>query len=150
MYKPLEMLKDQLNWSLIMTQPRNAGGHTEIMDCLFTDAKVLASVVEDDCQGTLGYVYQLTNNDIAIVSDYFGSCSGCDSYENASDAEVRNLCIQLANNAHVFPNTREAFLFLREAKQDNAAYFELKGLVDPLIKELYKNRIIKIDEILTA
>lgn len=142
------MLKDILNWEIIMEQPRSAGGHQEIMDNLFIDAKVLAKHVDNDYQGELGYVYQLNDERVVITNDYFGSCSGCDSYEDATDEVLKNLCIQLANNSRIFDNIPEAMNFLRSVKQDHAIYYDMRNVVAPLISELYKNRVVKIDEVL--
>ena len=142
------MLKDIINWDVVMTQPRTAGGHQEIMDKLFINAEVLAKHVQNDYQGELGYVYQLEDKRVVITNDYFGSCSGCDAYEDSTDEQLRNLCIQLANNSRTFENIPEAMNFLRSVKQDHAIYYDMRNVVTPLISELYKNRVVKIDEIL--
>lgn len=75
-----------------------------------------------------------------VVSDYFGSCSGCDAYENCSDEELKNLCIQLANNAHSFSTLNELYQFLSvEVASDKGAYYDLSNVAQPLVEELKKN-----------
>lgn len=136
------MLKDFLDWNRIMkAEGRSAGGHSEILDCLFKDSVVLASHIDDDYQGKTGYVYIVHNfinfAKIVVVSDYFGSCSGCDVWEDASDEDIRDLCIQLANNAHMFDSINEAIEFLDHiAKNKPSEYYDLCSLAEPLNIEL--------------
>ncbi len=117
------MLKDRLNWSEIMVQPRYAGGHEEIMRVLFKDSKVLFEFVEDDYEGTEAFVYEIDGN-IILVTDYFGSCSGCDAYEFCTDEELKNLVIQLANNAQIFRTKEGLKNFLSvDVKEEPGSYY---------------------------
>jgi len=139
------MLQDLLNWSEIMTASRSAGGHSDVMDKLFK-GRVLASHIEEDYQGKLGYVYLVYDFQnfakIVIVSDYFGSCSGCDAWEDASDTDVRALCIQLANNAHMFDSLQETIDFLKMVDEtEDAAYYDLRGLASHLANQLQKVKL---------
>src|ERR1035437_9853626 len=95
--KILIMLKDLLNWDKIMTADRYAGGHSEVMENLFRNSKVVGSYIQDDYQGSEAFAYKIAGKKYVLVVDYFGSCSGCDSWEGASDEEAKNMCIQLAN-----------------------------------------------------
>ena len=135
-----DMLKDRLDWQRIMVQPRYAGGHEEVMKVLFKDAEVIARYIEDDYQGAEGFVYRLKDTgEIVVVSDSFGSCSGCDSWEGATDEEARRLCIELANNAHVFASIEEAIRFLGESvPEDKGAYWDLHEVAPFLAAELRK------------
>ena len=136
------MLKDLINWNKIMSQPRYAGGHEEIMKNLFKNAKVIASYIENNYQGIEGFIYKLPDQYV-IVSDYFGSCSGCDEYDSCSDKELKNLCIQLANNAHSFSTLNEVVNFLsNDVKQDKGTYYDLYDLAQPLLDELRKNVVL--------
>lgn len=111
-----------------MIQDRNSGGHSEIMENLFLNSKVLAYYIDDYYEGSEAYIYKLKtrydHNEGAfiIVTDYFGSCSGCDAYENCSNDELRNLCIQLANNAHSFKSLGQLIDFITESDKDGAYY----------------------------
>ncbi len=79
---------------------------------------------------------------IVIVSDYFGSCSGCDGWEDADDETVRNMCIQLANNSHMFDSLKEAVDFLKMVvESEDSAYWDLRNLAGPLIIELEKVKL---------
>lgn len=144
------MLKDIINWDKVMIKPRLAGGHTEIMDVLFENATVIAKYVENSYDGELGYIYKLNDGRFVLTNDYFGSCSGCDAYEDCTDEELKNLCVQLANNSKIFDSVISMITFLRNVKEDQAINYDLRNLAAPLITELYKNRIVKIDEILSA
>lgn len=136
------MLKDRLDWERIMAQPRNADGHTEVMDVLFKNAEVIAHCVESDYQGEQGdegYVYRLRDTgQIVIVSDSFGSCPGCDAWVNCSDEEARRLCVALANNAHVFDSIEDAISFLVDATkpEHKGEYWDLQYVAPFLVEEL--------------
>ena len=42
------------------------------------------------------------------MTDYYGSCSGCDSWEDCCDEEAHNMIIGLCGSAKIFKNTAEA------------------------------------------
>jgi hypothetical protein len=144
MTQSMWMLKDCLDWDRIMKTQRYAGGHTGVMDVLFKNSHVLTSHVEDDYSGTVGYVYLIYDfhsiAKIVVISDSFGSCSGCDSWEDSSDEDARNLCIQLANNAHLFDSIQEAVTFLKNIvankDNDNAHHYDLIGIAAVLANNL--------------
>ena len=133
------MLKDYLNWEKLMTCSRCSGGHEDIMENLFKDGEVIASYIEDDYQGNEAYVYFL-NGEYILITDYFGSCSGCDAWEDANDEEVRNLCIQLANNAHRFDSIHTLMSFLEvDVEEDKATYYAEHSTSKQILEELRKN-----------
>jgi len=126
------MLKDMLDWDKIMIQPRYAGGHTEIMESLFKDSMVIAEYCSGDYQGMVGYIYAVWYGPdffkLVVLTDYYGSCSGCDSWEDADDESVKNMCVTLANNAHMFDTPEELEKFLgEEVPSDEGAYWDLRS-----------------------
>lgn len=141
------MLKDFLDWDRILKAKRYSGGHTDVMEVLFLNGIVLASVTTGDYQGTVGYaylVYGYTHTaKIVLVSDSYGSCSGCDAWEDASDVDLRQLCTNLANDAHMFDSIEEAITWLRTITNKDASYYEWDGLGIQLADELTK----KLEEI---
>lgn len=140
-------LQELLNFDALLSQPR-LNEVKDIMDNLFVDAKVLASADEEDSgYHTTGYIYQLSKG-VAIVSDRFSSSSRHNTYEHFSDEQYKIVLSGLVNSAKMFLDVKEAFLYLRKSKQDNATYFEMRDLIDPLIKNLYKNKVINLHEIL--
>lgn len=140
------MLKDFLDWDRILKQRGSAGGHSEIMDVLFINGIVLASVSDNDYQGNIGYAYLVygytETAKIVVISDSYGSCSGCDQWEDATGDDLRQLCTNLANDAHMFDSIEEAISWLRIAVKD-ATYYEWTKLGDNLANELTK----KLEEI---
>lgn len=136
------MLKDFLDWPTIMAQYRSAGGHHEIMGNLFTNCAILASYTQDDYQGELGYIYLVyfgTNYaKVAIITDYFGSCSGCDMWEDASDDDVRSMCIALANNARLFDTIDDAKEYLETCNK--AESWGIASLATGLLESLEETR----------
>jgi hypothetical protein len=98
-----------IDWDKVMNVDRYAGGHIEVMEAIFGDrAQIIARYVEEDYQGTEAFAYEFPDGTIAIITDYFGSCSGCDAWEGAADEEARNMIRSLAIDARLFPNRQEA------------------------------------------
>ena len=62
---------------------------------MFKDVEVIAHWNENDYQGQVGTCVKFTKGKFkgkyAIYNDYYGSCSGCDSWENATGAGFRVL-----------------------------------------------------------
>ena len=118
------MLKDLIDWKEVLAQPRDAGGHEHIMESIFRDGEVIAEYVENDYEGEEAFAYRLADGRIVLLTDSFGSCCGCDSYEDADDDEIRQLITDLVNNAHVFGSITEAVAWTRnELPSDQAAYY---------------------------
>lgn len=107
-------LQQLIDWDAIMPLERFAGGHDEQMQKLFKGAKVLSHWNEGNWQGMVATAVELPDGRCLLYNDYYGSCSGCDSWENASDEGVRKLCIDLANGAYIFPSSQEAKAWLED------------------------------------
>lgn len=102
-------IKDQVDWQKVMSAPGYAGGHEEVMKSLFGDnAKVIAEYIEDDYQGTEAFAYEFPDGTVAILTDYFGSCSGCDSWEDSSDEDARKMIESLVHSTRIFPAKQQA------------------------------------------
>ena len=107
-----EELEKYIDWDLVMKQDRYAGGHEEIMKNIFgNNAKVIASWIEDDYQGSEAFAYQFNDGTVVLVTDYFGSCSGCDAWEDATDEEARVNITEVVSSARVFSTVKEALSF---------------------------------------
>lgn len=146
------MLKEKIDWEIVMKMSRCAGGHVSIMQSLFKNATIIVEFIENDYQGTEGFIYQL-DDEFIFITDYFGSCSGCDAWEDATDEEARNMCIQLANNAQRFDSFQSLFNFLEvEVEKDKGSYYGESLVSKELLKELKKNIVLmrehNIDELL--
>jgi len=97
----------------ILSMPRYAGGHDDQMKGLFKNITILAHWNEGDYQGQVATAVQLNDTrEVVIYSDYYGSCSGCDAWEDASDKTVIRMCIQLAAGAKIFKTIADALDFL--------------------------------------
>jgi len=136
------MLKDLINWDKVMKAPRFAGGHHEIFEVLFKNQEIICSACTGDYQGTVAYIYIVYDwteyAKFVIINDYYGSCSGCDSWEGATDEDARNMCIGMANNAHSFDTPEEVISFLEEVRtapknEYDAPHWDLKDLGAPLL-----------------
>jgi hypothetical protein len=114
-----------IDWPAIMKMERYAGGHDEQMKGLFKGATVIAHWNEGDYQGMVATCVRLEDGRIAIYNDYYGSCSGCDSWEGASSEDVKSMCIDLANGAHIFNNIKDVKEFLKSGIEegDNYSWF---------------------------
>jgi len=103
-----------VDWDRAMAAPRCAGGHTDVMHALFRNAEVIAHFDGDDYQGTVAFAYRFGDGSVVLVTSYYGSCCGCDSWEDASDADARKLIHDLAANAHWFPSLTTAILLVEQ------------------------------------
>jgi len=126
------MLKDLLDWEEIFKQPRYAGGHLEVLEVLFKGARVLMTYHEDDYTGEELCVYKLEDGRVVLLSDGFGSCSGCDSWDDSTDEEARNLCIQLANNAKIFGSVTALAINIANNELRSYAYRAAEELLPEL------------------
>ncbi len=111
-------LQDLIDWDSILPLPRYAGGHDEQMQKLFKGAEVLAHWNEGDYHGTVATAVKLQDGRYCWYQDSYGSCSGCDSWEDASDADVKTLCIGLAIDAEVFPTIEEMLIDMRKDRTE--------------------------------
>ena len=114
-----------IDWDLVMLQDRYAGGHIEVMQNIFgSSATVIAEYVRDDYQGGEAFAYLLYDGFVAIITDYFGSCSGCDSWSGATDADAKTMIMSLVNSARLFDSVEDAALYC-EFVQDNAEEYAM-------------------------
>lgn len=110
---------DSINWTEVMAASRRAGGHYEVMESMFEGAaEIVDHWVEDDYQGTLAIAWKFPDGSVAVLTDCFGSCSGCDSWEDATDDEARSMIQSLASSARVFDSEAEAAAWCRNADAD--------------------------------
>ncbi len=112
-YIQTDELQSMIDWENLLKMERSAGGHDEQMKGLFKNAEVIGHWNEGDYQGEVATCVQLEDGRFAIYNDYYGSCSGCDSWEDATDEEARAMCINLANGAYVFSNLENVKEFLK-------------------------------------
>lgn len=102
-------LEKLIDWELVLAQPRYAGGHEEVMRNIFgKNAEVIAWWSDNDYQGTIAVAYQFASGEVAIMTDYYGSCSGCDSWEDSSEQDARNMILGLCGSAKQFANREQA------------------------------------------
>ncbi len=96
-------------WDHVLSLPRYAGGHDEIMRGVFgKDSKVVAFWNEGDWQGVVAVAHKLPDGAVCVMTDYYGSCSGCDSYEDANDDEIRRLVSGMVQGSRVFDSEEAA------------------------------------------
>ena len=121
-YIQSDKLQKYIDWKNLMKMARYAGGHDEQMQGLFKNVTVIAHWNEGDYEGQVATCVKFNSGyykgKYAIYNDYYGSCSGCDSWEDASDEEVKNMCIGLSNSAYIFKNLNDVKNFLNEVSLD--------------------------------
>lgn len=130
-YYQSDELQKLIDWENIMKMDRYAGGHDEQMQGLFKNAEVIGHWNEGDYQGMVATCVKLPDGRYVIYNDYYGSCSGCDGWEDAPDEQVKNMCIDLANGAYIFQTLEDVEEFLsdesKENKDGNYDWFETQG-----------------------
>jgi len=117
-YIQTDELQKLIDWDEIMKMPRCAGGHDPQMTGLFKGAEVIGHWNEGDYQGMVATCVKLPDGRFAIYNDYYGSCSGCDSWEGANDESVRAMCLGLSNGAYVFESLDDVKEFLSDPGKD--------------------------------
>ena len=121
MYRMTTELIDRIDWENIMPMERYAFGHDAQMKGLLKNVTVLAHYNEGDYQGAVATCVKLNDtNEIIIYQDLYGSCSGCDAWDGASDEEVQKLCIDLAKGAYIFKNLEDCKTFLRTPDEERS------------------------------
>ena len=133
-------LQKFIDWTTIMPLSRNAGGHDEQMQGLFRGATVIGHYNSGDYQGQVATCVQLPNGMFAIYNDYYGTCSGCDAWEEAGDESVKAMCIDLANGAYLFEHLDDVKEFLTQegAEGKYGGWGEsAPGLLESILTEEY-------------
>ena len=116
-------LPELINWRAVLAAPRYAGGHAEPMRAIFESRAVVAAEwIEEDYQGSEAFAYLFPGGQVAIITDYFGSCSGCDAWEDATDVDVKEMVRSLVNSARLFADAREAARWCREQASNPEHY----------------------------
>lgn len=109
-------MSDFINWETMLDGKRTSrcsGSHIEQLSNLFKDSVVIASNSNGYYQGDDCLVFLFTPADpkiepkLVLVTSYFGSCSGCDSWDGANDKHLGELLIAIANNARTFNSFEE-------------------------------------------
>lgn len=134
-YIQTDELQSIIDWDSIMPMPRYAGGHDEQMKGLFKGSKVIAHYNPEDYSGQVATCVELPDGRFAIYNDYYGSCSGCDSWEDATDEDVRKMCIDLANGAFVFENMDDVKEYL-SSEPDNNGWNAWRDISNSLLKNI--------------
>lgn len=102
-------LEKQIDWQTVLAQPRYAGGHEEVMRNIFgKNAEVIAWWSDNDYQGTIAIAYEFPTGEVAIMTDYYGSCSACDWWEDSGEQDARNMIVGLCGSARQFQNRAAA------------------------------------------
>ncbi len=134
-------LINRLNFPEVLTLTRSAGGHDEQMKQLFKNVIVLAHWNERDYQGTVATMVELNDTkEVIIYSDYYGSCPGCDAWEDSTDEQAKNMCIQLASNAIIIKNIKEAIEFLLRKRRLAEEFHVSDDVRTNLLEEYNKGR----------
>ena len=135
-------LLNLIDWDLVMKAPRGAGGHDEVMQSIFgSNAIVVAHWNEGDYQGGVMTAYLFADDSVGIISDSYGSCSGCDSWEDSTDKDARGMIISLVDSCRLCTNMEEAIDFC--ATVEDRAYDYLYNGAVHLMDTLKKILAIK-------
>ena len=135
-YYQTSNLQNQINWEEIMSMSRYAGGHDEQMQSLFVGTEVIGHYNEEDYQGQVATCVKLLSGEYAIYNDYYGSCSGCDAWEDASDEDVKKMCIDLSNSAYIFETLDDVKEFL--SVDHDSSQYDWCGVAQGLLEEINK------------
>ncbi len=101
------------------------------MKGLFKGAKVIAHWNEGEYQGMVATCVKLHDGRFVIYNDYYGSCSGCDSWKDATDDEVKAMCINLSNGAFIFQSLNDVIEYL-----SNTVSYDWEECAKPLLERI--------------
>jgi hypothetical protein len=138
-YTISDQLQSLIDWGNIMKMGRYAGGHDEQMQGLFKDATVVGHWNEGDYQGKVATCVKLPDGRYAIYNDYYGSC--CDAWENATDEEVRNMCINLSNGAKIFQSLEDVEQYLENPKEEGERWSDWDDCAPFLLTEIHNTEL---------
>jgi len=110
--KTHDELYKMINSDNLLKMNRFAGGHDKQMKGLIKDAEVIAHFNEGDYQGMVATILKVDNDTFIVYSDYYGSCSGCDAWEDATDENIMEMCKNLVYTCKIFPSLNEVITFL--------------------------------------
>lgn len=111
----MENIENLIDWNEVLNQPRYAGGHEEVMKAIFgIKSEVIAWWSDNDYQGTVAIAHKLNDGRIVIMTDYYGSCSGCDAWDGASEEDARRMVHDLIMSAKVFENINKAINWIKD------------------------------------
>lgn len=118
-------LLDRIDWPRVLSQPRDSGGHEEVMRNIFmAPARVIAFHCEEDYQGEVAVAYLFADGSVAVLTDWFGSCDACDAWEDArgDDNKARELVRSLVGSARLFDSLEDALHFCKHESKDPDHY----------------------------
>ena len=149
-------MADFINWEVMLDADqtgRYAGSHVDALSKMFVDAQMIASESDDDYDGhdSLVLLFAPANPNIepkiVLITSYFGSCSGCDMWEDADDEDLRELLTAIANNARLFDSFEEIDAFfdqiikMMESEEPYGEFYELHGHIHSLRKQVKEAEI---------
>lgn len=105
-------LPDLIDWAGVLSAPRESYGHEEVMRAVFgANAEVIAEWIEDGHSGKEAFAYLFADGSVAVLTDYFGSCSHCDSWIGLNESEARAQLQSMVNSSRLFPGVADAVAF---------------------------------------
>ena len=139
-YRQDEMLAERVDWDNIKPMDRCAGGHDLQMKGLLKNSRVLAHWNEGDYQGSVATIVVLKDTgECVYYDDYYGSCSGCDAWEDADDKSALSMCKNIAANAYIFKDFQTLVEWLKHMIEDKPEEYKripYKELLEEVWKEV--------------
>lgn len=116
---------------------------SDCLDYLLNHPQCISYKYDGYYQGQCGWAFLLEDDiGILLVSDYFGSCSGCDAYEASTGFDdYFELTRTIIYNGHLCENVDDAIRYINEESEQNkfSSHEVFKLFLDDL--EQYKNNI---------
>jgi len=108
----------------------------DFFDVFGGSAVLAAHWQEDDWSGSMAAAHRFPDGTIAIMTDYFGSCSYCCQWQGAAeDGEVLELIQACVRNARVFDSEGAARAYLSGPAAEDAMEFSHRDAVNLLNEE---------------
>lgn len=138
-------LQKLIDWEAIMPMSRYVGGHDAKMKGLFKNVTIIAHWNEGDWQGQVATCVKFNEGKFkdcyGIYNDYYGSCSGCDAWEDATDDDVRKMCIDLSNGTYIFKTIEDVKEFLQNPNDEGKQWSSWSDISANLLLHINNNII---------
>lgn len=129
----MQNLKELIDWTTLKPLSRNSGGHDDHMKLMFKGATLLGHWNENYYQGTVMTAVKLEDGRFVFYSDSYGSCSGCDMWEDCDDDQLERNVNDVVGRAEIF-NSLDSLV---ERLSQDPEEFEFE-----LLTEMRKNGVV--------
>lgn len=141
-------LQNLIDWKSIYKMPRKNGSPDDQMKGLFVGATVVAHwSIPGQIVSIVATCVKLTDGRYLLYKSCYGSRIQRNYWVNATDEEVKQMCINIANGAYIFTSLKDVVSFLSqdEREMDDCGWWECaKPLLKGINLYLFKCALLRM------